>query len=261
MANEIDIREERNYKVFKSNEIIRRTRYDLSKEEFKLISYILSKIKPTDTEFTSYTLSLQDYCLVCGIDPNNRTNYEYIKKSAKKLRDRSFWMTDEEGNDVLFSWVTRVRIIRGVGKIEFELSKDLQKYVLGLLNNYTQMTLLAILPMKSIYSMRFYEILKSYSYTGSAVFEVDDLKQKLFAEKYKAYKDFRVRVIEVAIKEINLYTDIEVQYTPIKKAQKVVELQFHIKQRDALGELIGLSRAREVIDGQITMEDLLNEPK
>ena len=252
---------ERNYKIIKSNEIIRHTRFDLTKEEFKLLSYILSKIKPTDTEFTSYTLSLKDYCVVCGIDYNNRNNYDYIKKAAKKLRDRSFWMVDTEGNDLLFSWVTRVKILRGVGKIEFKLSEDLQKHVMGLFDNFTQITLLSILPMNSVYSMRLYELLKSYAFTGSAEFELNDLKGKLFAENYKMYKDFRVRVLEIAIKEINTYTDIEVQFEPQKNGRKVEAIKFHIKQLDGIREYINLEKARNVIEGQMTIDQFFEKEK
>lgn len=255
-----ELEHSRNYKIFKSNEIIRKSKYDLSKEEFKLLSFIISRVKPTDTEFTTYTLSLKEYCKVIGISTNYYENYEYIKKTAKKLRDRSFWLTDEAGNDVLFSWLTRVKIIRGQGKIEFELSKDLQKHILGLIGDYTQITLLSILPMSSVYSMRLYELLKSYAYTTKAEFELEDLKKKLFAP-YETFKDFRVRVLEHSIKEINLYTDIEVSYERKKQGKKVVGLLFHIKQRDTWGEFMGLTRAKEIVEGQMTIDQLLEMEK
>lgn len=246
-----EITQQRSYKVIKANEIIQKARYDLNITELKLLAFIISKIKPGDEELKSYAFPVKDFCQVCGIDYSNGWNYKHIKALLKGLRDKSFWVMDENGNEVLIGWLQKARISKGSGVIMVKLDEDMHKYVIGLFSNYTQYELLSTLPMKSAYSFRIYELLKSYAFTKSHTFKVDDLKQKLGAEHYTNFKDFRNRVISTAVKEINLYTDIEVSWEPVKYGTKVVEVKFAIRQRDIWGQSEALNRANDQLEKQI----------
>ncbi len=248
-----ELREERSYTVVKANEIIQKARFDLTLSELKILTYIFSKIKPTDTEFCQYEFTTNDYCQVLGIDTNNGKNIRDIKKTLKALRDKSFWLTKEDGAEVTIGWVYKVELNAGSGRIKVTLDNDLQKYLCGLFENFTQYSLLSVLPMNSGYSVRIYELLKSYAFTGGHKFNIDDLKRKLGAEHYSNFKDFRRKVIEVAVKEINLYTDIEVSWEPVKAGKKVSEIVFHIKARDAWGLVKASGRAKRQLDGQLSM--------
>ena len=246
-----EITQQRSYKVIKANEMIQKARYDLNITELKLLAFIISKIKPGDEELKSYAFPVKDFCQVCGIDYSNGWNYKHIKALLKGLRDKSFWVMDENGNEVLIGWLQKARISKGSGVITVKLDEDMHKYVIGLFSNYTQYELLSTLPMKSAYSFRIYELLKSYAFTKSHTFKVDDLKQKLGAEHYTNFKDFRNRVISTAVKEINLYTDIEVSWEPVKYGAKVVEVKFSIRQRDTWGQAEALRKANRAIESQI----------
>ena len=252
------ITEQRSYQVVKANEIIQKARYDLNITELKALAYIFSKIKPTDTQIQEYSFSIKEYCQVCGLDYKNGGNYKYIKQTIKALRDKSFWLMDEKGNEVLIGWLQKVRINKGSGKITVKLDDDLQRYVIGLFSNYTQYELLSTLPMKSSYSFRMYELLKSYAFQKNHTFNIDELKKQLAAQ-YVNFKDFRKYVLETATKEINLYTDIEVSWEPIYKGRKVIQVKFLIKQRDSWGRFKTAARAVEELDGQMSIYDFLRE--
>ena len=251
----LEISKQRSYSVVKSNEIIQKARYDLTISELKTLAYIFSKIKPNDKEIQDYTFSVKEYCQVCGIDYKNGNNYINIKKNLKSLRDNSFWLIDEQGNEVLVGWLSKARINKGSGKITVRLDDDIQKYVIGLFDNYTQYELLSTLPMKSNYSFRIYELLKSYAFTKHHTFDIDELKTMLSATNYVNFKDFRKYVLEVATKEINLYTDIEISWQPIKNGKKVVQVYFNIKQRDTWARYEASIAASEQIEGQISIFD------
>lgn len=253
--NQIEITQQRSYMVVKSNELIQKARYDLNIAELKVLAYLFSKIKPTDKELQEYTFSIKEYCQVCGIDYKNGTNYINIKKNIKALRDKSFWTLDENGNEVLVGWLAKARINKGSGKITVKLDDEIQKYVIGLFDNFTQYEMLSTLPMKSSYSFRMYELLKSYAYRKSYTFEIDDLKNHLAAGNYKNFKDFRRYVLEVATKEINLYTDIEINWEPINRGKKVIQVKFNITQRDTWGRYMASERASDQIEGQISLLD------
>lgn len=68
--------------------------------------------------------------------------------------------------------------------------------------------------MKSFYAIRLYELLKSDFYketTEYIEYMVQDLRQFFECEnKYKLFADFRKKVIDTAIVEINNKSDIEI---------------------------------------------------
>lgn len=250
-SRELEIKKQRSYKVVKANEIVQKARYDLNITELKMLAFIISKIKPGDTELQEHAFSIKDFCQICGIDYTSGKNYERVKTLLKGLRDKSFWVMDENGHEVLVGWLQKARVSKGSGVIKVRLDEDLHKYLIGIINNRTQYEFLSTLPMKSEYSFRIYELLKSYAFTGKHEFYTEDLKRQLMAEHYKNFKDFRRFVIERAIKEINLYTDLEVSWEPEYYGRKVEKVIFHIRQRDAWGQAEALNRANAAIEEQI----------
>lgn len=257
----LEIIEARDYKVVKGNEIIQKARYDLGLAEIKAFSFILSKIKPTDKAFTEYTFTINEYCRVLGIETNNGKNIQTVKKSLKALVDKSFFLTLEDGTETTISWFNKIWIYKGSGKIKVRLDDDLQKYVTGLYTNFTQYELLCTLPMRSTYSIRIYELLKSYAYMKQREFDLDQLKRSLGCEHYKRFPDFRRKVIEIAVKEINTYTDLEITWKPVTKGKKVIALDFEIKQRDVWSRYIAGQKAQKELNGQMNIFNLAENKK
>ena len=253
--NKIAISKQRDYKVVKANEIIQKARYDLNITELKTFAYMVSKIKPTDVKDQEYTINIKEFCQVCGLDYKNGGNYDFIKKTVKSLRDKSFWLVNEKGEETTVGWLQKARISKGSGKIVVKFDEDIQKYVLGLFENFTQYSLLSTLPMKSAYSFRLFELLKSYEFTKSHTFDVDELKKILGATHYSNFKDFRKKVIEIAVREINEYTDIETSWEPITQGKKVLQVKFYIRTRDSLESYRKYINATNQIEGQISMFD------
>ena len=116
------------------------------------------------------------------------------------------------------------------------------------MRNYTQYELLSTLPMQSQYSFRLYELLKSYAFTQEHRFSVDELKTALNATQYKRFADFHVRVIQKAVEEINLYTDIEVSYECIAKGRFITTIVFYIRQRDTWGQIEARANAKTALE-------------
>lgn len=255
----IDIENSRDYLVIKGNEIIQKARYDLSLQEQKLLAYCISQIKPNDSTSTVYTVSIPDFCKVCGIDYNNGKNYASVKSTVLSLVKQAFWILEPDGSEVTVHWLEKVRINRGNGKIKIRFDEDLKKYIHGLFRNFTQYELLAVLPMKSHYSFRIYELLKSYAYTKKHRFEIDELKRLLMAEIYVNFKDFRVKVIEPSIREINAYTDLKVEWEPETKGRKVIAITFYMIKLDGFNYGINRQKARAELNRQLTIFDFIPE--
>ena len=228
--------EMREYKIVKSNDIIQKARFQLSTQEQKIILYLISKIKPTDKEFESYSFSIVEFCKICGIDSDNGSNYSNLKSTIKSLADKSLWVRLDKNSQTLVRWINKAKIIENSGIVEIRLDDDMKPYLLELKNNFTQYELLYTLAMKSQYSIRLYEILKSYEYKKNIIYEVDILKQILLAENYKLFGDFKRRVIDIAITEINSLSDISITYELIKEGRKYVKIKFTIKLKKDLDE-------------------------
>lgn len=256
----IQIATEREYKVVKANEIIQKAKFDLGLLEQKTFCYAVSKIKPTDTKDTEYTFAINEYCDVCGINRNSGKTIEEVKEALKRLSDKSFYILDEDGSWVLIRWLSKVRVLPKSGKVKIKFDEDMQKYLVGLYNNYTQYSLLCVLPMRSSYSVRLYELLKSYVglKRHTMEFDIDDLKIKLNAP-YVNFKDFRRFSLEPATREINQYTDIEITWEPVKKGRKVVAVKFRMSERDVWGRFENLNRASNQLDGQMTLGELMGQ--
>ena len=60
---------------------------------------------------------------------------------------------------------------------------------------------------------------------------------------------------EIATREINSFTDIEITWQPEKKGRKVVGILFEIRERDAWGRLKNYQNAEKEIDGQLSLLD------
>ena len=103
----------------------------------------------------------------------------------------------------------------------------LKPYLLGLKSNFTPYWLENILPMKSGYSIRLYELLRSYLNIGECIYTLNDLRARLEAE-YDRWDNLKARIIDKAIEEINEYTDIHAEYQTIRESYSVVAVRFII---------------------------------
>ena len=163
------ISKQQTYFVVKDNALIQRTRYSLSLQQQKLLLFMISKIKPTDEPYTDYSMSIRDYCRVCGLDYDNGGNYAYIKHSLKSLADQSMWMRMNSGRHILLRWLDRVIIDENSGTIIFSFHRDMFPYLLNLQECYTSYSIMNVLSMRNSYSIRLYELMRSYMNMDSEV--------------------------------------------------------------------------------------------
>jgi len=222
----------RSYKVVKHNNIIQKARFQLSLQEQKIILYIISKIKPDDAEFILQDFSIIEFCKNCGIDYDNGKNYKNVKDTIKSLSDKSLWVTFENGTESLMRWINKAWINKKSGNIKIRLDDDMKPYLLQLQRDFTEYELLYTLAMRSQYSIRLYELLKSLVYQRKPQdFDIEDLKRVLFAENYKLYGDFKRNVLEISMREINEFSDINITYEIEKQGRKFSKITFFIKEK------------------------------
>lgn len=222
----------REHLVVKDNILIQKARYNLTPTQQKLIAYVISKIKPTDKELQRYEIMVADFCDVCGIDKTYF--YTEFKELIDDLDSRSFWI-DNENELSKIHWFSEATYYKKQGKVSLLLNSKIKQYLLELSDKYTKYELYNILALKSKYSIRLYELFKSYEFKHEKKFAIEELKQLLYIN-YKSFGDIKKRVIENSIAEINTYTDITVSYTTEVQGRgnKVVSVTFYIKKKHRL---------------------------
>lgn len=253
-----DISKMRDYYVVKGNELIQQNRFELSLPEQKTIAFICSMIKPIDSAARTkdipfqleYNFNIRDYCKVCGIDYDAGKNYTNVKATLKKLSDRSMWITFDSNPDeeILCRWFSKVRTNKKSGIAHVKLDEDIVPYLFDLGQKFTQYQLFNILAMKSAFSVRIYELMKSYAFQKNKIFEIDELKHLLMVSDVKSYKDFslfRAKVLEKAQEEINELTDLNISFESITKGRKVVKIKFLIEQKNPIERMISGATAND----------------
>ena len=236
--DERKITEIRNYKVVKANELIQKSRYNLQVQEQKIILYLISKIKPENMDLKEHLFEIKDFCKICGLDDTSGANYKYIKQTLKDLRDKSIWLKLENGAETTLAWIDKVTIFENSGTVIVKIDDMMKPYLLQLKEHFTQYELLYTLGMKSQYSIRLYELLKSYEFQHEKLFEIEELKIRLSAETYNRFPDFKRRVLAPAIQEINNLSDLTVIYDLIKEGRKYIEIKFVIKIKKDIQERV-----------------------
>ncbi len=231
------------YPVTKGNQLIQNSRYNLTLQQQKLVAYTISKIKPQQKNFEWIDISVQDFNALCGKTGNPGSNDYVIFRDAIMGLSETFFLeeleTDENGNVKKDKNGNYIKRTTNVNWLDFELeervnskgdvvasrgriklNEKLTPHLIGLQGVYTTYSLQFILPMKSKFSIRLYEYIKSYSNYGNVIeLNIEDLKNVLLSEndgvrdpnKYKKYSDFKRRVLDDAIYEINQYTDIKME--------------------------------------------------
>ena len=206
--NEENVKKETTeYLIVKSNDLIQTTAFRLTNAQYDLLNYMVMKIKPTDTDLYPQIVNIQDYCRVMGISTDD--NYAYIRKTAKELADKSVWgfIEDENGNKVerVLRWIEDPIMKRG--QIIIQLKPYWKPYLVNVGQNFTKLVIQETAPMKSVYGKRTYELLKSQ------------------------FNNFRNKVIDTAMKDMEMYGDLNVSYKLIKEGYSYKYIEFVVEER------------------------------
>lgn len=226
-----ELRQARNELVVKHNDLLRKSRYTLSSTEQKILIYLISKIKAEDTELKPINIDIKEFCQVANIQLNGEA-YNRIKGKIKSIADKSWWLSSGENKEILFRWIDNAEIEKGNGIITLGLSKHLKPYLIALKRDFTRYELINVLTLKSKYSIRLYELLKSYLWRGHWEVEVNELRELLEVNnKYEEFKDFKKKVLIPTVKEINDYTDLQVEIETLKTGRTIKHINFKLEEK------------------------------
>ncbi len=239
------VKKSQKYLVTQDNRFIYAKYGDTTANELKFFYYVISKLNSiSDKGFEACEIPINEILGEVLDHENLDANYLYVKKLCESLSKRYLLdetrsidpVTNKEVDNFksmpLFKFL---QYTKGQATIKYQLNDCLKPYLLGLRKNFTQIPLQHILPIRSGYAIRIYQILLSElkqnkNETTRTLIELQDI---LCVPKsmYK-WDNFKQRILEPSIKEINATTDIVAGYSTKKQRQKITEIVFEICYKD-----------------------------
>lgn len=228
--------------LLKANAFVQEYNIKLSLREMRIVNYLIANIKSPkyDEEFREFDFSIKEFCKIVYPDAKQGEAYKWLPDVIQQLADKSAWKEipdpDRPGKTkkVLLRWIEKP-IFAG-GNIKIKLDSDLAPYLLKLDKGYFQAKMKYSIEATCKYTIPLYELLKSWekAANGTKRFEVDELRDYLdaTAPSLKRYAEFKKSVLKVALNEINIITDLQVDYNEIKRGRKVEILEFVIKAKE-----------------------------
>ena len=240
--------------VIKANELIQQYKYTLSKTEIRIVNFIISNINSPayDEEFNVMSFDINEFCKMLGWSDPGGDNYRQLRYTLRKLSMMASDYIDFGDYETIVRWIEKPIFEKGTGIVKLKLDDDLKPFLLQA-NGKIQAKLKFYFDMDSKYSMRLYELMRSYDGFDHIKLDIDDLKMKIDAmqKSYNNFAKFRQAALDPAVAEINDVTDIEISYELAKRGRKVIAVIFSIAKKK-----IKTTKANEQLAGQM---DLIND--
>ena len=172
-----------------------------------------------------------------AFETTRQNAYVRMKEAEDTLFNRRFSFVDSEGKLVKSRWIQRVRYLDDEGAIEIVFTTDVVKGITrldGAEEFFTQYLLSQTANLNSVYSVRLYELLIQWKTAGKTpVFELSLFRGQMGLDdnEYRDMSNFKKRVLDLAVNEINEKTDLTVSYTQEKKGRVIHGFKFTVKQK------------------------------
>lgn len=231
-----------------ANKFIQHARYKLTPREQKLILYMATLIRSEDSDFKIYMVPVSEieHILKGGSEKKHGSFYERLDDLLDSITDKKIsFPTDFKIDNIrlrgYISWVAgAIPKLNddGVLCVEFSFSPQLKPFLLGLREKFTQFEIMEVSTMTSGFSIRIFQMCKAFYYENirhgrnTLHVGVEELKLRLgIAKSYKDWRNFRRKVLDVAKKEINAKTRLNIDYEYGRSGRKITQVRILINEK------------------------------
>lgn len=220
--------------------LIVRASHNLNLSEKRLVAAALATTDSTDgralrdEKFWTVKVSALDYSKAFDISLN--TAYEQLQDGADNLLKRLIVRPDRnrKGDMIKHSWLLRAVYSEGQGCITITWHPDICQYIFCLRKEFTTYKLKHAAALRSVYSWRLFENLKSWDGVGKWNPTLEEFQHLMdVPENYREnFKELRRRVIEPAVKELKDKNNLLVEWEPVKNGRTTVGLRFAFRKAE-----------------------------
>lgn len=226
-----------NYDVAMSNRLIESGVNRLNSTELKLLRLAISQSKMNDKDLYVYEISAKEFADFFNLDIKNI--YVHIRKMVKRISAETVNIINNDLEYIkTIPWVRQCVYSNGI--ITIELNDLLKPYILELKDCFSKIKIEEYKHYKSNYSIILRELLQSrmnhekvYADKSTKIkISVEDLKRVTNSQNYTNISDFRKRVLNVAINEINANNfKYHITVTPNKTGRTIDSFDFIIESK------------------------------
>jgi hypothetical protein len=148
--------------------------------------------------------------------------------------EKPLYIPTEDGF-IMCNWISGGHYVENAGEVRFMIYPKLRPYLLEAQKKFLKYKLENILPLKSSYSIRMYEILKDwlelnarYSNKSEKIISLKEFMEILEVPRSYRFNNIKVQILEKSKVELSENTDIIFEYEEIKTGRKVTHLKFYI---------------------------------
>ena len=225
--------------VVKDNALINAS-YNLEVTEQRLILLSIIRARETGKGISSDSkleIHASDYA--SRFDVTKEAAYSALKNAVNNLFERKFSFKEihkDTNKEIVVKsrWVSRIAYVDDLATLEVTFAPDVVPLITRLEKHFTSYQLKQVAQLTSKYAIRLYEFLIAWRDVGKTpVISLSEFRAKLGLEinEYQKMVNFKSRVLEPAIKQINELTDIHVKYEQYKTGRSISGLSFTFKHK------------------------------
>lgn len=225
--------------VVKSNKLVQALQ-SLTLSEARLIQIAIIDARETGKGLTpEHPLELNASRYASAFNISIDAAYLSLAEAEETLFKRQFTIENDDGSLTKSRWIQDANYRKGEGRILLTLTRVLIEQVTkidGFETYFTSYHLRQTAKFKSIYAVRLYELLKQWKSIGATpVFNIQKFREQLGIgiNEYSRIEAFKRRVLDVALQQINEFSDIEVEYQQHKKGKSIQGFSFNFKPKES----------------------------
>ncbi|WP_198331076.1 replication initiation protein RepM [Psychrobacter cibarius] len=188
-------------------------------------------------------------------DVEKHTSYEAMKRAVEGLYEAGFAYSkiDKQSGKMgryKSRWVDKIGYIDDLGCVELIFASDVIPLITRLEARYTEYELKQVVGLQSEYAIRLYELIIQWRSVGKTnPISLAELREKLgLVDEYKRIEAFKRRVLDLAVKQINEYTDITVDYEQHKQGRVITGFTFKFRIKDKVKKALESKRDADTPD-------------
>ena len=230
--------------VVKDNALINAS-YGLDLVEQRLILLAIVEARRTKTGITAdKPLTVHAASYMQNFNVERQPAYISLKKACDDLflRQFSYQTVNENGNvqNHRARWVSEIIYVENEATVKLIFSPAVVPMVTELERHFTSYELEQVSGLSSAYAVRLYEILIAWRNTGKVpMIKLEEFRNRLGVgvNEYSKMVNFKTRVLDLAINQINEHTDITASYEQHKRGRIIIGFSFKFKQKPKPKEL------------------------
>lgn len=225
--------------VVKDNALINAS-YNLEVTEQRLVLLAIVNARETGKGIDALTpmeIHASDYAKQYNVSLD--AAYLALKDAVNNLFNRQFSFIAEYKKTGKIGikksrWISSIFYVDDLAILQLTFAPEVVPLITRLEEHFTSYQIKQVSQLTSKYAIRLYELLIAWREVGKVpIIELQEFRSRLgiLDGEYTAMSDFKKRVLDPSISQINEHTDITVKYDQQKKGRAITGFSFSFKQK------------------------------